>query len=72
MPGSKDVTIVGLEIHIQMNNTQCEHNLIPIVYGYPNDQMREDSWAGKIALGGCIVSSDNPNYLCNLCYEYTE
>ena len=55
-----------------MSNVECEHNLIPIVYGYPNDQMREDSWAGKIALGGCIVSSNNPNYLCNLCYEYTE
>lgn len=43
--------------------------IIPIVYGLPGPEMMEESLRGEIALGGCIVFPDNPEWLCTNCEE---
>ena len=43
------------------------HAGIPIVYGYPDPDQQERSAAGKIELGGCICSFDQPEWSCRAC-----
>lgn len=38
--------------------------VIPIEYGMPGPEMIELSERGEIALGGCEVWEDSPNYYC--------
>jgi predicted RNA-binding Zn-ribbon protein involved in translation (DUF1610 family) len=42
-------------------------NVIPIIYGLPSYEAFLESKEGKIKLGGCIVSDDNPNWHCKDC-----
>jgi len=44
-------------------------NVAKILYGFPawSDELEEKLGSGVIALGGCIVSSDNPVFKCNEC-----
>lgn len=37
---------------------------IPIVYGFPSPKMFKKAKAGKIRLGGCIVTDCDPHYYC--------
>lgn len=46
---------------------RCGHKGVPIVYGYPSVELAEQAAAGKISLGGCCISQDNPAYHCNEC-----
>ena len=39
-------------------------NPIEIVYGLPSSEMMLASEEGWIALGGCIIDSDAPAYVC--------
>jgi hypothetical protein len=39
-------------------------NALPIMYGMPGDEMVEASVAGKVALGGCMVSAESPEWCC--------
>lgn len=65
--------VLGL-LELAMNNKKkptCPlcHSLetVRIVYGYPSDATLK-SWQNKeIALGGCIVRSNNPLYQCLKC-----
>lgn len=41
--------------------------VIRIVYGYPLGEDIEQSEAGEIALGGCVVQADAPTHLCRAC-----
>ena len=41
--------------------------VIPIVYGYPGPELFEDSTAGRVALGGCVVFPDAPDRTCTNC-----
>ena len=43
------------------------HEVVPILYGLPGPEMMEQAEAGKIALGGCCVTGDDPNWHCNKC-----
>ena len=46
----------------------CESkNVVPIEYGLPGDEMREDAIKGKIHLGGCMIEDDSPDFHCNEC-----
>ena len=46
-------------------------NVVPIAYGLPGDEMREDAIKGKIHLGGCMIMDDNPEWYCKACrYEW--
>jgi len=43
------------------------NDVILIQYGYPSARMFQDSEAGKIVLGGCVVAPENPNMYCKKC-----
>jgi hypothetical protein len=46
-------------------------DVIPIEYGYPGEEMMEEEKTGKIRLGGCCVTDDNPEWHCKACrYEW--
>ncbi len=40
---------------------------VPIVYGYPSDELFADAEAGKVRLGGCVVDAESPDYACPEC-----
>jgi len=44
-----------------------KEDIIPIIYGYPNDNLMSASRDGNVSLGGCRFSSDAPNYACKDC-----
>jgi hypothetical protein len=51
----------------------CGGQTVPIIYGLPdpNQVSIEDVEAGRIVLGGCMVSGDEPEFLCRDCgYEW--
>jgi len=37
----------------------------PILYGYPTDEMAGNE---NIVLGGCCISSNDPDYACKACH----
>jgi len=39
-------------------------HVVPILYGYPSPKMFRKSDAGKISLGGCILSEYSPRLYC--------
>lgn len=41
--------------------------IIPIVYGLPNNDLRLEAEKGLIYLGGCCVDESNPEWYCKLC-----
>ena len=47
---------------------QCNSSdIIPISYGYPGFEMMEKSTKGKIVLGGCCITDNQPNKHCTEC-----
>lgn len=38
--------------------------VIPIVYGYPGEELDKKAQKGEVILGGCMVSEDNPRWYC--------
>ncbi len=42
-------------------------NVIPIVYGFPSEELFERADRGEVKLGGCVIEDDNPNYFCKDC-----
>ena len=42
---------------------------LPIVYGYPSPELIEEADAGRVRIGGCVISSDDPAYECPVCHE---
>src|SRR5687767_2349581 len=52
----------------------CPHcgeplKLVPIVFGYPTEQTFEQPRRGEVALGGCGVSDNDPEFACAACHE---
>jgi hypothetical protein len=64
--------VSGLELKINMNHQaiDCEHELVPILYGYPIDAYREITSTGKAFLGGCIIPNIDPipHSRCKKCF----
>lgn len=48
---------------------KCNTNehVVPIVYGYPSEEMEAYAKENKIAFGGCCVSPFEPNWHCERC-----
>ena len=47
---------------------QCgSTDVVPILYGYPAPEAREEADRGEIALGGCVITGDDPQRHCNAC-----
>ncbi len=42
---------------------------LPIVYGYPSPELMEEAEAGRVRIGGCVISADDPEYECPSCHE---
>ena len=40
---------------------------IPIIYGYPSEEMLEADKANEIRLGGCCITDDDPDRVCTQC-----
>ena len=38
--------------------------VIPIVYGFPGEELFEESEKGLVMLGGCCVDDGNPGWYC--------
>jgi len=38
--------------------------VVPVMYGMPGPKMQDDAAAGKIHLGGCIISDNDPKWYC--------
>ena len=41
--------------------------IVPIVYGYPLESLMEEAKQGKVELGGCCVSDNDPDFKCKSC-----
>ena len=45
----------------------CGGSLIPILYGLPSPEGVEAMERGEVALGGCLVTGDDPKFRCLSC-----
>jgi len=45
----------------------CGGKLVSIVYGLPGPEAAEAANRGEIALGGCLVTGDDPQFQCVAC-----
>lgn len=41
--------------------------ILPIVYGYPTDEVFREAEKGHLILGGCLVMQENPDWYCKKC-----
>ncbi len=46
---------------------QCGSRGLPLVYGDPTPEMREEAQAGRVALGGCALDGGAPRWTCRSC-----
>jgi len=42
-------------------------DVIPIVYGYPPEELGREAKEGKVHLGGCGIYESNPQNYCKKC-----
>jgi len=42
-------------------------NVLRIVYGYPDFDLFQDAEAGRVALGGCVLTGADPSWRCMDC-----
>ncbi len=42
-------------------------DILPIVYGMPGPSLTEESLAGRVVLGGCLLVPDAPDRACRDC-----
>jgi hypothetical protein len=42
-------------------------NVVRILYGLPTAELFEDAEAGRIAIGGCCITEDDPSWRCVSC-----
>ena len=47
-------------------------NSVKFVYGMPSYELFEEAQAGKVKLGGCVITEDNPDYCCKDCEQITK
>ncbi|HEV8045750.1 MAG TPA: hypothetical protein VGP38_11255 [Rubrobacter sp.] len=41
--------------------------VLPIFYGMPGPELVEESAAGRVALGGCVIFPEAPDWRCVAC-----
>ena len=52
---------------IEVECPKCGKDLLPIAYGVPGPGMMDADRRGEIALGGCVVSDNDPEWRCSAC-----
>jgi hypothetical protein len=51
-----------------MRCPRCDSTaVLPIIYGLPAEELRREAEAGKVALGGCSVTDNDPSRVCDDC-----
>ena len=50
---------------VGLNCERCGAPIVPIVYGYPSGSMFRDAARGKIVLGGCVITGNDPKWTCS-------
>lgn len=45
----------------------CGGKLVPIAYGLPGEELMEAAQRGEVAMGGCVVTGDDPVWQCREC-----
>lgn len=38
--------------------------VIPIIYGFPSDELFQKAEKGELKLGGCMMEPSNPDWYC--------
>ena len=71
-PGYPNLVSRPLTIGGDMENPpkcpRCHsEEVLPIAYGMPGPELVEESAAGRVALGGCMVWPEAPDCLCVKC-----
>ena len=41
--------------------------VLRIVYGLPDQELAEEARLGKVALGGCVITGEDPEWQCAKC-----
>jgi hypothetical protein len=61
-------------VAVSSSNTRCpscgSSSVLRLIYGLPDEELRREAEDGKVALGGCSVSDNDPAWVCNEC-EWT-
>ncbi|MBI5434146.1 MAG: hypothetical protein HZA52_15035 [Planctomycetes bacterium] len=51
--------------------TRCpkcgEAEIVRIAYGLPSPELVEEAQRGEVALGGCCIDDDSPEFRCKQC-----
>jgi hypothetical protein len=58
--------VKGVNIRSRCPNCRAQ-TLVHLVYGYPGPVTMMEADEGRIALGGCLVTDDDPRYRCQSC-----
>jgi hypothetical protein len=43
--------------------------MIPIVFGYPSPEAFAAADRGQVAIGGCVITGEDPSHRCAACSE---
>ncbi len=63
---------LALENHILVDSQPeecpvCKGKVLPIIYGFPTEEMGEKARNGEVILGGCIIREFSPDWSCPTC-----
>ena len=72
------IIIVTIILLVQVGCSQKETNplcpicnlnkdVIPIIYGLPDNELFKEGENGKVKLGGCIITDNDPQWYCKKC-----
>ena len=57
----------------KMSHCGSSKSVIRIVYGMPGFDLQQEELEGKIMLGGCCVTDDDPDWHCKECkHEWSD
>ena len=56
------------KLHRRLTCPFCGERLIPIVYGYPSEELMRKEDMGEVVLGGCCIDISNPELYCKNCH----
>lgn len=52
----------------KVRNRSCgASEVLRIVYGLPDVELAEEAELGKVALGGCVITGEDPEWQCAKC-----
>ena len=73
----RDLPIMGRDTWLlvprrRVECPRCGSPGVPILYGYPSDEMFEAADQGEVALGGCVIELDQPTHECPSGHRWVE